>query len=149
MMTTYNPVQAEQGVLYPCHGIVIQFGIQNENELCCHMHQRSADWVLGEPFNIASYALLMNIICELVNNDCDVNSKLTLGKLSMSFGDTHIYEEHIEVAKEQIKRDPYSFPTLKITKKLTELKDLVNFKFTDIQLIDYNCHGPLKATMIA
>jgi len=151
IMTTFNPSQADCGVLSPCHGIVIQFGIQNDNELCCHMHQRSADWVLGEPFNIASYAILMHIICEIVNNNINlsVNERLILGKLSMSFGDVHIYDEHIEVAREQIKRESFEFPTLKINKKLTSLQDLNDFKFADIKLENYNSHSTLKANMVA
>ena len=164
IMTTFNPAQADCGVLYPCHGIVIQFGIQNDDELCCHMHQRSADWILGEPFNIASYAMLMHIICEIVNNQLETNlniayemnssteyfpSKLQVGKLSMSFGDVHIYDEHIEVAKEQLQRRPYDFPVLKINKKLTSLQDLNDFKFTDIKLENYNSHSALKANMVA
>lgn len=147
MMTTYNPIQAEQGVLYPCHGIVIQFGIENDNELCCHMYQRSADWVLGVPFNIASYALLTIIICKLVNNDIsDDSMKLIPGKITMSFGDVHIYDEHVMTSYEQSRREPYLFPTLKINKQITNVNDLT---FNDLIIENYQCHPALKAKMIA
>lgn len=147
MMSTFNPAQISQGPLPPCHGIVIQFGIEGTNKLSCHMYQRSADCFLGIPFNIASYALLVHIICELVNNDLEYNGeKLVPGILTMSLGDYHIYEQHIEVVKEQINRTPYIFPQVKINKKITKIEDL---NFEDISLLNYKSHESLKADMVA
>lgn len=147
MMTTFNPAQVSQGPLPPCHGIVIQFGIEGANKLSCHMYQRSADEFLGIPFNIASYALLIHIICELVNNDPNYTSeKLIPGMLTMALGDYHIYEQHIEIVKEQIKRKPYAFPQLEINKKVTQIEDL---NFEDIMLINYKSYKGLKADMVA
>lgn len=147
MMTTFNPAQISQGPLPPCHGIVIQFGVENGNKLSCHMYQRSADFFLGVPFNIASYGLLVHIICELINNDLSYSGeKFVPGMLTMSFGDYHVYEQHIEVVKEQIERIPYSFPQVTINKKITKIEDL---NFEDISVINYKSHESLKADMIA
>ena len=147
MMTTFNPAQISQGPLPPCHGICIQFGIEGTNKLSCHMYQRSADTFLGIPFNISSYALLVYIICELVNNDPTyTDEKLIPGTLTMSLGDYHIYEEHIDAVKEQINRIPYLFPQLTINKKISKIEDL---NFEDISIENYKSHQSLKAKMIA
>lgn len=147
IMTTYNPAQVHLGVLPPCHGITIQFGIEGENNLCCHMYQRSADFFLGIPFNIASYALLVNIMCEMINNDSTyTGTKFVPGKLTMSIGDYHVYECHLDVVKEQVSRKPYAFPKLKINKKITRIEEL---NFEDIELQGYTCHPALKASMVA
>lgn len=150
IMTTYNPKQVKQGVLPPCHGIVIQFAIEGENKLSCHMYQRSADFFHGIPFNIASYALLVHIICEIVNNDNTYfGNKFNLGNLTIALGDYHVYEPHFEIVDEQLKRKPYLFPQLKINKKISSIEDLNNLEFSDIELINYKCHSTLKADMIA
>ena len=154
MMTTYNPAQVHLGVLAPCHGITIQFGISGNNKLCCNMYQRSADWFLGVPFNIASYALLVYIICNIVNTELSLEQKekygiLEAGVLTMSFGDAHVYESHLEVLKEQLLRKPYKFPILKINKSIESLDELYDLEFKDLELIDYECHTALKANMIA
>jgi dihydrofolate reductase / thymidylate synthase len=152
LMTTYNPSQEDLGVLYPCHGIAIQFGIESSNKLCCHMHQRSADWFLGVPFNIASYAILIHIMCNIVNNNLKKNisdnEKLIPGKLTMSFGDVHLYDSHIDVAKTQLSRSPHSFPTLKINKNIVSLKDIDNLNFTDLEISNYVHEPPIKANMV-
>ena len=150
IMTTLNPLQADLGVLYPCHGLIVQFGIQNNNELCCHMHQRSGDFFLGVPFNIASYALLTSIICNIVNNNVpSSNEKLILGKLTISFGDCHIYESHLEAVEKQLKRIPNPFPSLKISKELYKLTDIEELSYTDLLLSNYIHYPPIKAEMIA
>jgi thymidylate synthase len=82
----------------------------------------SADWILGEPFNIASYAFLVYIVCELVNNDkIFTGEKLIPGKLFISFGDIHVYESHLDVADIQIKRKPFPFPKIKFNKKISNI----------------------------
>ena len=149
MMTTYNPSQVKEGPLPPCHGIVIQFGIEGNNKLSCHMHQRSADFFHGVPFNIASYALLVHIICALVNNaddNDDNNDKLEPGKLTISFGDCHIYESHISVVHKQLTRAPHPFPKLLFKKKITSID---NLQFDDVDIVDYTFYPPLKADMVA
>ncbi len=107
----------------------------------------SADWILGEPFNIASYAFLTYIVCELVNNDENFKGeKLIPGKLFISFGDVHVYEQHLDVAYEQIKRRPYPFPKIKFNKKISRIEEL---NFSDIELLNYECHATLSAQMVA
>lgn len=149
LMTTYNPSQAKKGVLYPCHGLTIQFGIEGNNELVCSMYQRSVDCFLGLPFNIASYALLMHIICSIVNNDLEYDNRLKVGRLMMFLGDTHVYEDHVCAVKEQLKNFPNRFPKLEITKQITNIEDISNLNFNDIQLTGYNSYGSIKAKMIA
>lgn len=151
LMTTYNPSIANQGCLYPCHGIDIIFNVDVNKEdnykLSCMMTQRSADLFLGVPFNIASYALLVHIFCEVINNDETYKGPTySVGKLVMNFGDVHIYEEHINKAKRQLMRDPYNFPQLKINKKIMSV---IDFSLENIELQNYNCHSIISAPMIA
>lgn len=152
LMTTYNPIQANEGVLYPCHGISVQFGIEDDNKLCCIMHQRSADSFLGLPFNISSYSLLVYLICELINNDTKyTGTKIVPGKLHMTLGDVHIYDEHIDAVKTQLSRymSCYEFPTIKIDKKICKLEDFNTLSSSDIKILNYKHHDPIKAKMIA
>ena len=141
LMTTYNPQQAKQGVLYPCHGLTVQFGIEDDNKLSCHMYQRSGDWFLGIPFNIASYAFLTIILCKLLG--------FKAGKLYMSFGDVHLYEEHMEAVETQLKRNTYEFPKIHIKKHINSIEDIENLTTEDYEIIDYNHHEQIKAQMIA
>jgi thymidylate synthase len=150
MMTTYNPIQLKECPLPPCHGIVIQFGIEGKNKLCCHTYQRSADFFHGIPFNVASYALLVHIITELINNDeTYTGEKFEVGKLTIALGDCHIYESHLELVKEQITRRPYLFPNIKINKKINNIDNLKDLFFEDIEIINYSHHNSLKANMVA
>jgi len=147
LMTMFNPAQICNGPLPPCHGIVIQFYVDGDNKLSCSMYQRSADFFHGVPFNVASYALLVHIICELVNNDTThSNPKLIPGTLIMTFGDCHVYEAHKDVVEQQLDRTPFVFPQLKITKEITDVSQL---EFSDVSITDYKCHGSLKADMVA
>lgn len=142
LMTTFNPAQSHLGVLYPCHGIVTQFYVNKKKQLSCIMHQRSADTFLGVPFNIASYALLIHIICML--------TKLNPGKLIMNFGDVHIYDSHIRQVLIQINRDCYDFPQLKIDYTLESLEDIKNLEFSHLNFTTpYISHPPIKAEMMA
>ena len=146
IMTTYVPHEANKGVLYPCHGITIQFYVKEKNEknyLSCHMYQRSADMFLGVPFNIASYALIVYMFCEILNNDSEI--KFLPDKLVMSFGDLHIYEDHIEQVKEQIKRKPLIFPQILFNSQKGKLED---FNWEDIKIANYNCYSTIKANMV-
>lgn len=146
LMTTYNPTQLKQGPLPPCHGLTIQFGIENDTELCCHMTQRSADFVLGVPFNIASYALMLHIIVNIVNTR-STPASLRVGRLIMSFGDIHIYKQHIEAAKKQLERTLFSTPELQIKKSIASIEDLV---WEDIVVVGYESHpNDLGAKMVA
>ena len=146
LMTTYNPAQAQQGVLYPCHGISLIFNVEEENKLSCMMTQRSSDFFHGVPFNIASYALLLHLFVEVINNDPEYKNKLSVGRLIMVFGDSHIYRTHYSECIRQILRDPIDFPQIKFNKKITNLE---NIKYEDIEIINYKCHSGIIAKMVA
>ena len=140
IMTSYNPSTASQGVLYPCHGISIQFYVRDFNDkkyVSCSMYQRSADIACGVPYNIASYAALVYIICSHLGDEYRPD------RLIMNFGDIHLYEEHINEALIQIQRIPKDFPTLSI-KKFENFADLTYEYFV---LEKYECHEPIKYIM--
>ena len=102
LMTTYNPAQAEEGVLYPCHSIVLQFYVDGK-ELDMFCYNRSQDVFLGVPFNIASSSLLLMVVAKL--------TKKTPRFFYMTMGDTHIYTDHTDAVSKQVNRIPYKFPT--------------------------------------
>jgi len=103
IITAWNPGELELMALPPCH-MMAQFYVSADNKLSCQMYQRSADMFLGVPFNIASYALFTCMIAQV----CD----LDVGTLTICLGDAHVYENHIEQAKEQLRRSPKAVPTL-------------------------------------
>ena len=100
------------------------------------MYQRSADFFLGVPFNIASYALFTHMIA--------LACGMEAGELIISFGDAHIYENHVEQVKEQLSRIPLELPTLKLNQNV---EGITTFKMNDIELVNYQCHPPIKAPM--
>jgi len=154
IMTTYNPAQAKQGVLFPCHGIGIVFntseiGIDNNKrvyELNCMQLQRSCDYFLGVPFNIASYSLLVYLICEVLNNDETCTNKYIPGNFILSLGDYHLYKSHINEARRQVIRTPCDFPQLIFKNKR---KNIEEFELNDIEIINYNPHLVITASMVA
>jgi thymidylate synthase len=154
IMSTYNPIQASKGVLFPCHGIGIVFNtVQDETDkngntfyLNIMQLQRSCDYFLGVPFNIASYSLIVYMLCEVLNNDNDCKYNYIPGELIMSLGDVHLYESHINEAKRQLVRTPTNFPRLQFKTKIYNIED---FKFDDIEIIDYNPCVEIKATMVS
>lgn len=136
MMTTYNPIDIKKSVLPPCHGISIQFYVEN-NKLSCIMHQRSADLFLGLPFNITSYSLLTYLIA--------LHTGLKPGKLIITLGDAHIYENHIDAVKEQLQRISNPFPKINII----EQKNITYYEFKHFELVGYKCDKSIKAQMVA
>lgn len=138
LMTTLNPAEVDKGVLWPCHGIAVQFNVRGD-KLDCLWYQRSTDCGLGLPFNIASYAVLTHIMAKATN--------LKAGDLIFTSGDTHIYKNHIEPLKEQISRDPYPFPKLKINKDVLSIFDIENLAFEDFEVIGYKHYPPIKMEM--
>jgi thymidylate synthase len=138
-MTDFNPLMVDQGVLYPCHSLILQFYVNN-NKLSVKMYQRSADLFLGLPFNIASTTILLYIVAKLVNMEPD-NVIITLG-------DCHIYSTHITQVVEQLKREPYEFPKL-IIPDFKTIEDVENATYKDFILQDYNSHPAIKADMVA
>ena len=133
ILTAWNPAELNQMALPPCH-MFAQFYIRN-NVLSCQMYQRSADIFLGVPFNIASYALLTHLVAKTI--------KATVGELILTFGDVHIYNNHIEQVKEQISRKPYDLPHL----DLSDVKDIWSAQMEDIRLMNYKHHPAIAAEM--
>jgi thymidylate synthase len=135
IISAWNVAELGKMALPPCH-IMSQFYVGTDGTLSCHMYQRSADVFLGVPFNIASYALLTYMIAQVTG--------LKPKELIISFGDAHIYQDHIEQVKEQLKREAYPEPTLWLN---PEVKDIDNFTMDDIKLNNYQSHEAIKAPM--
>jgi thymidylate synthase len=142
IVTSWNPeylytmAEPEDACLFPiCHNM---FQISNRGgRLSLHLYQRSADLFLGVPFNIASYSLLTIILANILD--------LEPGEFIHTFGDVHLYEIHIEQAKEQLSRKPRPLPRIKIAGRLKELSDFTPDK---IILEDYNPHPPIKGELV-
>ena len=134
IITAWNPGELDLMALPPCH-MMAQFYVNN-GKLSCQMYQRSADMFLGVPFNIASYALFTHMIAQICN--------LEVGDLIITIGDAHIYKNHTEQVKEQLKRKPLPLPTLKLN---PEIEVITEFEMTDIELLDYKSHEAIKAPM--
>lgn len=135
ILSAWNPGELDIMALPPCH-ILSQFHVSNDNKLSCHMYQRSADMFLGVPFNIASYALFTHMLAQ----SCGMGVK----DLIISFGDAHIYVNHIEQVKEQLSRKPYALPKLVLN---PNINDVTRFTMSDITLADYQSHESIKAAM--
>jgi len=135
ILNAWNAGELDDMALPPCH-ILCQFYVNKNQELSCHMYQRSVDVFLGLPFNIASYALFTHMIAQVSN--------LSVGELIISTGDTHIYKNHIDQVKEQLTRDPLPLPQLVLN---SSIKDIDKFTMGDITLVNYSSHSPLKAPM--
>lgn len=156
MMTTYDPAIANKGVLYPCHGIITQFYVhtdQSINEITtyiidCKTYQRSADWFLGVPFNIASYALLLHMIVNHLNRLSE--NKYKVGTLYMDFGDVHLYESHIQPALNQLGQYGSTFPMLELKKDIDLLDPEFyrNVTFEDFKLIGYKSGKLIRAVCV-
>lgn len=135
VVTAWNPGELELMALPPCH-MIFQFFPAN-GKLSLHMTQRSCDMFLGVPFNIASYALLLAMMAQVVNME-PYECVLTLN-------DAHIYYEHFDAVKEQLSREPKKLPKLWLN---PEIKEIDGFKMADIKLINYECHPKIEAKMI-
>jgi thymidylate synthase len=134
IVTGWNPKEADQVALPPCHTL-FQLYVQ-DGELSCQLYQRSADVFLGVPFNIASYALLTMMIAQVTD--------LRPGEFVHTFGDVHLYKNHVEQAKLQISREPRSLPRMKIN---PEVKELTAFRYEDFELEGYDPHPHIKAAV--
>ena len=131
IVTAWNPADVDDMALPPCH-CLFQFFVA-DGKLSCQLYQRSADVFLGVPFNIASYALLTVMVAKVVG--------LEPGEFVHTFGDAHLYLNHLDQAREQLTREPYPFPTLKIADK----RDLFAFEYEDFTLEGYQAHPHIKA----
>lgn len=147
VLSAWNPKQAHAMALVPCH-VLYQFYVGNHG-LSCQLYCRSQDVCAGTPFNIASTALLTTLLAILLDIPTD--------RVILIAGDAHVYEPHIENAKIQIERKPYTFPTLKIHRQAPskdasleeKLKWLETLTFEDFEILNYDCHPTLKYEMIA
>jgi thymidylate synthase len=134
IITAWNPGELDLMALPPCH-MMAQFYVNN-GKLSCQMYQRSADMFLGVPFNIASYALFTHMIAQVCN--------LEVGELIITLGDAHIYNNHFEQVKEQLKREPKPLATLELN---SEISVITEFEMEDIELVGYESHEAIKAPM--
>jgi thymidylate synthase len=148
IMTTFNPAQVNEGCLFPCHSLMIQFYIREDNDIYYLSQQnyiRSNDIFLGNPYNIASFALMSYLLCHHLNYITKSN-KYKPDMLYITLGDYHLYKDHYEAAQEQINRTPYPFPQLNIKNYHDNLED---YKYEDIEMINYMFHPAIKTKMIA
>ena len=132
IVSAWNVANVEEMALPPCHTL-FQFYVA-DGKLSCQLYQRSADIFLGVPFNIASYALLTLMIAQV----CDLEP----GDFVHTLGDAHLYSNHLEQTREQLSRDTYPLPKMRLN---PEVKDLFAFTIDDFELVDYQCHAPIKA----
>ena len=144
LINAWNPCQLHEQALPPCH-ILYNF-FKNNDEISCMMYMRSSDLFLGLPFNIASTALLTNIIAKV--------SGFKVKEIAISICDCHIYDEHIEPLNIQLERKPYDFPSINIKKEIDnnlsineKIKWIEELQFEDFELINYNFHPTIKAIM--
>ncbi len=132
IVNAWNVGDLSEMALMPCH-TMFQFYVA-DGKLSCQLYQRSADCFLGVPFNVASYALLTMMMAQV----CD----LGLGDFVHTFGDAHLYSNHMEQTELQLSREPRGLPRIKIN---PEVKNIFDFKFEDFELLDYNPHPHIKA----
>jgi len=132
IISAWNVAELPKMALMPCH-VLFQFYV-TEGRLSCQLYQRSADVFLGVPFNIASYALLTLMIAQV----CDLEP----GEFIHTFGDVHIYSNHMEQVKLQLSRDPFESPTMKLN---PAVKNIFDFRFEDFTLENYQSHPAIKA----
>ncbi|MBQ9312110.1 MAG: thymidylate synthase [Bacteroidales bacterium] len=132
IVSAWNVPEIDKMALPPCH-VMFQFYVAN-NKLSLQLYQRSADIFLGVPFNIASYSILLAMVAQVTGLEC--------GDFVHSFGDAHIYSNHIEQAKLQLTREPYPLPTLRLN---PDVKNIFDFKYEDIIIENYQSHPHIKA----
>lgn len=132
MVSAWNPALVDEMALPPCHTL-FQFYVAN-GRLSCQLYQRSADIFLGVPFNIASYALLTHMVAQVCG--------LEAGDFVHTFGDAHLYSNHLEQAQLQLEREPFPLPRLKLNDSIQSIDD---FTYDDIEIVDYRCHPSIKA----
>ncbi|MCW5912617.1 MAG: thymidylate synthase [Cyclobacteriaceae bacterium] len=132
IVSAWNPAEVDQMALPPCHAL-FQFYVA-EGKLSCQLYQRSADYFLGVPFNIASYALLTHMFAQ--------QTDLEPGEFVWTGGDVHLYSNHLEQARLQLTRQPYPLPQLNIRRKPASLFE---YQFEDFEIVNYQAHPSIKA----
>lgn len=134
IVSAWNVADVPKMALPPCH-MLFQFYVA-EGKLSCQMYQRSADLFLGVPFNIASYALLTMMMAQVTS--------LALGELIITFGDVHLYTNHLDQTRLQLSREPRDLPTMRLN---PEVKSIFDFRFEDFTLENYNPHPHIAAAV--
>ena len=132
IVNAWNVGEISNMALAPCHAL-FQFYVA-DGKLSCQLYQRSADIFLGVPFNIASYALLLMMVAKV--------TKLKLGEFIHTFGDAHLYLNHLDQVDEQLKRKPYALPQMKIN---TDIDDIFKFRYEHFELNNYQAHSKISA----
>lgn len=132
IVSAWNPAEVDKMALPPCHAL-FQFYVA-DGKLSCQLYQRSADYFLGVPFNIASYALLTHMVAQ----QCDLQP----GEFVWTGGDVHLYTNHLDQAKTQLSRDTFPLPQLKMSRKPNSLFE---YRFEDFEIVNYQCHPGIKA----
>lgn len=132
IVSAWNPAEVDNMALPPCHAL-FQFYVA-DGKLSCQLYQRSADYFLGVPFNIASYALLTHMFAQ----QCDLQP----GEFVWTGGDVHLYSNHLEQARLQLAREPYPLPTLAIRRKPASLFE---YQLEDFEIVNYQAHPTIKA----
>jgi thymidylate synthase len=133
VVSAWNVSDLPRMALAPCH-VLFQFYVSGDGRLSCQLYQRSADLFLGVPFNIASYSLLTHMIAQVAS--------LRVGDFIHTLGDAHLYENHLEQARELLERESRPLPKLKLN---PQVKDIDAFTDADIEILDYDPHPPIKA----
>lgn len=131
IVSAWNVAELDKMALAPCHAL-FQFYVA-DGKLSCQLYQRSADMFLGVPFNIASYALLTHMVAQ--------QTGLEVGEFIWTGGDCHIYDNHIEQVNEQLTREAYPYPTLKLARR----DSILDYRFEDVEIVDYRHHPAIKA----
>lgn len=131
VVSAWNPAELDEMALPPCH-CLFQFYV-SEGKLSCQLYQRSGDTFLGVPFNIASYALLTHMIAHVTG--------LKPGEFVHTLGDAHLYLNHLEQVNEQLQREPYPLPTLKLN---PDVRSIFDFTYEDIEIVNYRAHPHIK-----
>jgi thymidylate synthase len=134
IVSAWNPADIPRMALAPCHAL-FQFYVA-DGKLSCQLYQRSADMFLGVPFNIASYALLTHLVAQ--------QTGLEVGDFVWTGGDTHIYDNHVEQVTEQLARDPYPLPTLRI---LRTPETIFDYTLDDYEVVDYQHHPAIRGAV--
>jgi len=134
IVSAWNPADVEEMALPPCHSLFQFYVDTSRGELSCQLYQRSADLFLGVPFNIASYALL----CMMMAQVCGLKP----GDFVHTFGDLHLYQNHLEQARLQLSREPRPLPTMKMS---PDVKEIDGFVYEDFELVGYDPHPTIKA----
>ncbi|MBP5613022.1 MAG: thymidylate synthase, partial [Bacteroidales bacterium] len=130
----WNPAEVDKRALPPCH-CLFQFDVA-DGKLSCQLYQRSADAFLGVPFNIASYSLLTMMMAQVCG--------LKPGDFVHTFGDLHLYSNHLEQARLQVQREPYPLPEMRLNPAVKRLEDFV---YEDFELLNYQCHPHIRAAV--